>query len=104
MASFSRKSTRPAECTFTVIEAATGISAAGRLDIFSHSCRSKHIELNLCPCVHSHAWPIVCLSVLFPELRSQMGEVVGGPVAPDPLSMFKAKLFSQGILDELHDS
>lgn len=32
-----------------------------------------------------------------------MDKVVGGPVDPDPLSVCKAKLFSQGILDELRD-
>lgn len=29
--------------------------------------------------------------------------MVGGAVAPDPLSVFYAELFSQRILDELYD-
>ena len=85
------------------MEAATGTGAAGGLDVFPYSCRSKHIKLDLCPRVHSHPRLIVDLPVFFPELRSQMDKVVGGPVAPDPLSVYKAKLFSQGILAELRD-
>lgn len=89
--------------THAVIEAATGTGAAGGLDVFPHSCRSKHVKLDLCPRIHPDPWLIVYLPVLLPELRFQMDEVVGGPVAPDPLSMCKAKLFSQGILDKLHN-
>lgn len=32
-----------------------------------------------------------------------MDEVAGGPVDPDPVSVCNAKLFSQGILEELRD-
>lgn len=32
-----------------------------------------------------------------------MDEVVSGPVTPDPLSVYKAKLFPQGILNKLHN-
>lgn len=103
MTFFSRESGRSAECTYTVIEAATGTGAAGGLDIFSHSCGSKHIKLNLCSRVHSDPWLIVYLSVFFPELRSQMNEVIDDPVAPDPLFVCKVKLFSHGILNELHN-
>lgn len=68
--SFSRESTRPAECTHTVIEAATGTGAAGGLDLFSHSCRNKHIKLDLCPRTHSDPWLIIYLPAFFLELRS----------------------------------
>jgi len=32
-----------------------------------------------------------------------MNEMVGGTVAPNSLSMSKAKLYSQGFLDELYE-
>ena len=91
------------EYTHMVIEAATGAGAAGGLDIFPHPCGSKHVKLDLGLRIHSHPWLVVDLPVFFLELRSQIDEVVSGPVAPDSLSMYKAKLFSQGVLDKLYD-
>ncbi len=76
------------------MEAATKTSAAGRLNIFPNSYGSKHIKLDFCPCVYLHPWLVVDLPVFLPKLRSQIDEVVGGPVAPDSLSVSKAKLYS----------
>ena len=93
-----------AEGTHSIIEAATGTSAARGLDVFPHSRGSEHIKLDLCPRVHSYPRLVVNLPVFLPKLRSQMDKVVGGTVAPDPFSMRKAQFYSQGFFDELHDS
>lgn len=44
---------------------------------------------------------VVDLSVFLPELCAQVYKVVDGTVAPDPLSVSKAKLITQVDLDEL---
>ena len=44
---------------------------------------------------------VIDLPVFLPELRAQVYKVVGGTVAPDPLSVSKAKLIMQVDLDEL---
>ncbi len=90
-----------AENAHTVIEAATGTGTAGGFDVLTHPGRSKHIELDLRPCVHTDPRPVVDLPVFLPELRAQVDKVVGGTVAPEPLSVSKAKLITQVDLDEL---
>ncbi len=84
-----------------VIEAATGTGTAGGFDVLTHPGRCKHIELDLGPCVHTGPRLVVDLPVFLPELRAQVYKVVGGTVAPDPLSVSKAKLITQVDLDEL---
>ena len=90
-----------AENAYTVIEPATGTGTAGGFDILTHPGRCKHIELDLRPCIHTDPRLVVDLPVFLPELRAQVDKVVGGTVAPEPLSVSKAKLITQVDLDEL---
>ncbi len=82
------------ECTYTVIEATAGSGTASGFDVLTHPGRSKHIELDLRPRVHTYPRLVVDLPVFLPELRAQVYEMVGGTVAPEPLSVGKAKLIS----------
>lgn len=80
------------ENAYTVVEAATGTGTASGFDVLTHPGRSKHIELDLHPCVHTDPRLVVDLPVFLPELRVQMYKMVGGTVAPKPLSVSKQYL------------
>lgn len=89
------------ENAYTVIEAATGTGTASGCNVFTHPGRSKHIKLDLRPCVHTDPRLVIDLPVFLSELCAQVYKVVTGTVAPEPLSVSKAKFITQVDLDEL---
>lgn len=84
-----------AKNAYTVIKAAIGTDTISECDRLTKPARSKHIELDFRPCVHTDSRLVVDLPVYHPELRAQVSKVVGGTIAPEPLFVKKAKLITQ---------